>query len=130
MKKQYSHRNGLVLALVTSLMCTASLRAQPSVQGQWSAAPEFNGYWELDVATSGQYQITLRERPEEASYPIKAVKAEIEVAGRRLSTGVKSGDEAVSFELKLKSGRTRLQSWFTGKDGTSRGAYYATVTKL
>src|SRR5690606_13608166 len=41
-----------------------------------------NGYWEIQVAWSGRYEVTLRQRPEEAAFPIEATEARVEIGGR------------------------------------------------
>ena len=43
---------------------------------------------------------------------------------------IASDDTAVLFRMRLKKGKTKMQTWFTDKDGTSRGAYYVYVKRL
>ncbi len=38
--------------------------------------------------------------------------------------------QAVTFRIKLEAGKTRLQTWFTDDEGTSRGAYYVYAKRL
>jgi len=93
-------------------------------------APAFNGHWEINVAKAGNYRITLLERPTEADFPINAFKATLNVGGKSLSKMIKKGATQVSFELKLKAGRSQLRSTFTGKTAGERGAYYASVERI
>jgi hypothetical protein len=37
---------------------------------------------------------------------------------------------SAEFILDLKKGKTRLNTWFTGDDGLSLGAYWVYVSKL
>lgn len=91
--------------------------------------PAFNGHWEIDVAKAGTYRITLMERPSEAKFPIKATKATLNVGGKTLSKKIVKGAPQVSFEIKLKPGRTQLSSTIVDDAGTERGAYYASVQR-
>ena len=90
-------------------------------------APEFNGHWEIDVAQSGTYRITLLERPIEANHGIAASSALLEVGGQHVKQSIRRGAKQVHFDVKLNSGRTRLKSTLTDNSGTTRGAYYARV---
>ena len=37
---------------------------------------------------------------------------------------------AVQFQMPLKPGRTRLQTWLIDDQGNSRGAYYAAIERI
>jgi hypothetical protein len=67
------------------------------------------------------------ERPTEAKFPINATRVTLKVDGKTLSKEIVKGAAEVSFELKLKAGRTQLQSTIVDRAGTERGAYYARV---
>jgi hypothetical protein len=55
-------------------------------------------------------------------------KARLKVAGFDERRTVNPSDTAVSFSLKLKSGATKLQTWFYDADGAEiSGAYYVYV---
>ena len=107
-----------------------------------------NGAWNIVVARSGTYEIELRRWAREANAPLAAglpphpnpdgefpagmalpiVKARLKVAGFDESRTVGASDTAVSFSLKLKSGPTKLQTWFYDADGAEiSGAYYVYV---
>jgi arylsulfatase A-like enzyme len=92
-------------------------------------APAFNGHWEINIAESGYYTIALMERPTEAKFPINATRVTLKVDGKTLSKEIVKGAAEVSFELKLKAGRTQLQSTIVDRAGTERGAYYASVLR-
>jgi hypothetical protein len=102
----------------------------PAYQERLLARVKANGFWAVEVARAGKYAITLRERPAVAKYPLKAVKARLSVGKQEWNKPVAEGVTAVTFEVSLKPGKTRLQSWLTEKDGTSRGAYYVEVKFL
>ena len=99
---------------------------------------EANGFWAVDVARAGVYEIALRRWPIEADAPITAALAKgkaIAATHARLKIGgvdetkpIPENAHAVTFEVRLKAGQTRLETWFVDeKSGKSRGAYYAYV---
>ena len=100
---------------------------------------EGNGFWATLVSESGNYRFELRRWPEEADTPIsgaveggKAIpitEARLKIGDVELTKAVVPEDHAATFEVNLKAGSTRLQTWFTDKDGGSRGAYYVYVTR-
>lgn len=104
-------------------------RKLPWHQEVVAQAPAFNGHWEINVAKAGNYRITLMERPAEADFPINAVRATLKVGGQTLSKKVGRDARQVSFDLKLKAGRTRLESTIVDHAGAERGAYYASVLR-
>ena len=88
---------------------------------------EVNGFWETEVEKAGRYEITLRERPEEApAETMQARSAHLEIGAHQQTKPVAPGASAVSFEVRLDSGRTRLRSRLT----ENRGAYYAYARRL
>lgn len=112
-----------------------------------------NGYWDVDILNAGKYKLELMRWPKEAS---RNIKEEIPAStvpipgGRPFSAGkalnidnarlqiqdidniVAVTDEmkAASFSVDLEKGKTRLQTWFTGEEGMSLGAYYVYISKL
>lgn len=101
----------------------------PSGQEMVRRAVEANGFWALEVARAGTYEITLRQQPARAEYPIEATSARIKIGEAEFTQPVPSGATAVTFRVSLQSGTTRLQTWLDGKDGRSRGAYYVYVER-
>jgi hypothetical protein len=102
----------------------------PSGQDMVKKGLKANGFWAVEVARAGKYEITLRQQPAEAKFPIQAATARLTVGGLDLTQPVPSGATAVTFRADLKPGKTRLQSWLTEKSGESRGAYYVEVKYL
>ncbi|MDB4459085.1 arylsulfatase [bacterium] len=92
-------------------------------------APAFNGHWEIDVAKAGNYRITLLERPTEANFAINATNATLKVGDQSITKKIPSGSKQISFSIKLKAGRTQLQSTIVDDAGVERGAYYANVER-
>ena len=107
-----------------------------------------NGAWNLLVARSGTYEIELRRWAREANAPLAAglaphpnpdgafpagvalpiAKARLKVAGFDQSRAASASDTSVNFTVKLKSGPTKLQTWFYDAAGSEIcGAYYVYV---
>ncbi len=99
-----------------------------------------DGFWAVEIERSGTYQFELRRWPEEVNAPIndaipggKAItvtRARLKVADIDQTKPVPVDALTVTFQAKLKAGKTRLQTWFTDGDGTSRGAYYVYAKRL
>ena len=89
-----------------------------------------NGFWAIDVVQSGRYEIALRQQPPEAQFPIEGVTARIQVGDIKADQPIPPEATAVTFEMELKAGSTRLQTWFDREEGPSRGAFFADVKRL
>jgi hypothetical protein len=99
-----------------------------------------NGFWAVEVERNGKYEFALRRWPLEMDKPIttaiakgKAInvtKARLKIADVDVSKPVSADAHAVTFEVKLKAGKTQLQTWFIDDKGESRGAYYVYVKRL
>jgi len=123
--------------------------AHPQMRRGWQR----NGYWDIEVVQDGKYKFELMRWPKEAGRAIKegipaseipipggspfgpGIALDIENARLQIqnfdqSTSVSEAMERVTFEVQLKAGKTKLKTWFTGKDGLSLGAYYVYVSKL
>lgn len=93
-----------------------------------------NGFWAVEIERDGTCEFELRRWPIELDVPINgaiprgkaiaATSARVKIADVDVSKPVSTEDRAVTFQVKLKAGKTRLETWFTDGDGTSRGAYY------
>jgi len=110
----------------------------PWNQGHIRKGTRQNGFWAIEVERDGTYEISLRRWPRELDKPIAA-----DVPGGRAlpaqAARLKVGDfdktqkipkDACTsvFEVKLKAGKTRLQTWFMdGKGNLLCGAYYVYV---
>ncbi len=88
-----------------------------------------NGFWAVSVARAGEYEITLRERPALASFPIQAATARLRIGAIDLRQDIPAGATAVTFPVRLEAGSTRLQTWLTEARGTARGAYFVEVQR-
>jgi arylsulfatase len=110
-----------------------------------------NGAWEVLVERDGEYEISLRRWPEEADAAITApmpaykgvdgtfpegdalpvARAELKIGELREEKAVTADDKVVAFRLRLKSGRTGMQTWFRDAAGKEiAGAYYVSVRAL
>jgi len=86
-----------------------------------------NGFWAVDAARAGKYEITLRQQPAEAHFPISAHTARLKIGDREWQKPVPSGATSVTFPVELMTGETRLQTWLLEKTGETHGAYYVSV---
>ena len=124
-------------------------------QGQILRGVQKSGYWLIEVAEAGEYDIELRRWPKEADGTISGTlpdgrgtalpitHAHLFVAGHNhmsigekrsyqfegLTKPVRKGDKSVTFTMTLKKGPTALHTWFKGRDNTMLSAYYAYVRK-
>ena len=99
-----------------------------------------NGFWAVQIARDGAYEFTLRRWPAEVDAPIVAAipggKAIVATAARLkigeldLTKPISQDAAAVTFQVKLKAGKTKLQTWLVDDaSGQSRGAYYVDVRR-
>jgi len=112
----------------------------PWNQGAVRSGMQANGFWAVEVARDGRYQFELRRWPEELDAPINeaipggkaitASEARLKIANADMTVPVSRDARAVTFEVRLKAGKTRLQTWFMDDRGNSRGAYYVYVKRL
>ena len=102
----------------------------PSSQDQVEERVVANGFWALDVDHDGPYDITLRERPYEARFPIEAATARLRIGDSEQSKPVPNGASGVTFRAHLKPGPAQLETWLDGTDGKTRGAYYVEIRRL
>jgi hypothetical protein len=83
-----------------------------------------NGFWAVEIARPGRYEITLRRWPQEAEGPLEATRARLKVGEKELEQAVAPGAVKAVFEADLRAGPAFLRTWLTLVDGRSRGAYY------
>jgi len=109
-----------------------------------------NGAWNLLVEHEGQYELSLRRWPKEAATPIVSgvpeyqavdgtypagvalpvAEARLRVADVDETKPVHPGDQAVTYTVNLKAGRTQLQTWLYDAEGKEIcGAYYVYVER-
>jgi len=111
-----------------------------SEQGVVREGRAINGFWAVDVAHAGRYEIALRRWPLEVDTPItaaigggkavNATTARLKIGDIDLTEALEHGAKAVTFAVRLKKGNSRLQTWFIDDAGASRGAYYVYVKCL
>jgi arylsulfatase A-like enzyme len=99
-----------------------------------------NGFWAVEVERDGRYQFELRRWAKEldagineaidGGKAITATEARLTIADQDMTVPVSRNARAVTFDLRLKAGKTRLQTWFMDNRGNSRGAYYVYVKRL
>ncbi|MFC1597661.1 hypothetical protein ACFL5Q_06975 [Planctomycetota bacterium] len=113
----------------------------PWNQRQIRSGVAANGFWAVEIACDGRYEITLRRWPEEVDAPITAAVADgkaITATTARLSIGdidltqpIPKGAAGVTFRVELKVSKGKLQTWFSDEEsGESRGAYYVSVKRI
>jgi arylsulfatase A-like enzyme len=102
----------------------------PWNQGAIRSAPWANGWWAIEVARQGAYEFTLRQQPEEATFPIQATQARVKVGEVEATTPVPENATSVTLTLELPAGPARLQTWFTDAEaGKSRGAFFIEINR-
>jgi hypothetical protein len=89
-----------------------------------------NGYWALDVVRGGQYEVELRRWPRPSHLGIDARHARLKIGDVELEKVTSPYDESASFRVELAPGPTTLQTWLTGNNGKTRGAYFVYVRRL
>ena len=116
------------------------VRQAQSSQGAVGQGVQVSGFWAVEVARDGVYEFALRRWPKELDAPINAAvpggkaisatSARLKIADLDVTKAIPNGAHAVTFGVGLKAGKTRLQTWFTGDEGASWGAYYVYVRRL
>ncbi|MHC4455940.1 MAG: sulfatase-like hydrolase/transferase [Planctomycetota bacterium] len=107
-----------------------------------------DGFWAVEVAHDGMYEIALRRWPREVNRPITEIvdihesdptfepitvtDARLKVGDVDVSRPVQPEAEEVKFQVQLMADKTRLQAWFINGlgDGATFGAYYVYVKRL
>jgi len=139
----------------TKLSATEWLDVFVDQQGQIRRGVLKNGYWLIDVARAGQYEIELRRWPKETEGTISGTlpdgsgtalpinQAMLFVSGHNhlkisekksyqfegLTKRVNPKDKGVTFTMNLKKGPTALHTWFKGKNELMLSAYYVYVNR-
>ena len=108
----------------------ADIRDIPWNQTVIRQAPWANGYWMIEVAEAGEYEITLRHQPAAAEKPLEADAARVKIGDVDESRPIEAGATAVKLNLKLPAGPQQMQTWLTAADGQSRGAFFVEVRRL
>lgn len=124
-------------------------------QGQIRRGVLKNGYWLIDVARAGEYEIELRRWPKETDGTINGTLPDgsgtalpinqamlfmsghnhLRIAEKKayqfegLTKRVNPKDKGVTFTMNLKKGPTALHTWFKGKNELMLSAYYVYVNR-
>ena len=99
-------------------------------QRQLAGRPKANGFWAVEVERAGRYRFTLRERPVVAKHPLPAGVARLKIGQLVLNKAIEPGATGVTFEVDLKPGETRLETWLAETGGEVRGAFFVEVEYL
>ena len=139
----------------TKLSATEWLDVFIDQQGQILRGVQKSGYWLIDVARAGEYEIELRRWPKESEGTINGTLPDgtgnalpitqamlylsghnhLEIAQKRsyrfegLTKPVREGDKAITFTMNLKKGPTALHTWFQGRNNTMLSAYYVYLNR-
>ena len=94
-----------------------------------------NGFWAVDVARAGRYDITLRRWPAQAKRPLRekfinVATARLTVANVDKTAPVGAAANAATFKVTLPAGETKLQAQFIDAKGKAAGAFYVYVNYL
>ena len=137
----------------TKLSATEWLDVFVDQQGQIFRGVQKSGYWLLDIAQSGEYEIELRRWPKEADGAIRGTlpngegKAlpiteamlyvsdhnHLDIGQKKayqfegLTKRVTQKDKAITFTMSLKKGPVALHTWFKGQNNTMLSAYYVYI---
>ena len=120
--------------------------------GQVERGQRADGFWAVEVAESGLYEISLRRWPPEVDRPISnsltrsrmtspgrepqmltgVTEARLSVGGVDVTQPVPPDAAEVKFRVPLEAGEARLQAWFIHglNNGATHGAYYVGVKRL
>ena len=94
-------------------------------------APRANGYWMIHVSQPGKYEVTLRQRPTIARFPIQANHARVKIGEIEARKAIPDGATAVTLSMDLKPGPARMQTWFSDEgSGESRGAFFVEARRV
>jgi arylsulfatase A-like enzyme len=105
-------------------------RSVPWHQGMIKRSPKANGFWAVEVMQDGKYEITLRGRPQQVGYVLKATRAKLKIGETMIEQPVTKGSTAVTFAVDLKAGKAKLQTWLIEPGGAQRGAFFVDVRRL
>ena len=117
-------------------------------QGQIRHGLECNGYWAVDFAHDGEYRFELRRWPKEENRRLtegisdenidlynggRALNLElatIKIGDHEQTQTISESDKGISFIFQLSAGETKLQTYLTGSDGLTVGAYYVYASRI
>ncbi|EMI54395.1 arylsulfatase [Rhodopirellula sallentina] len=84
-----------------------------------------NGFWAIDVARAGNYDIRVSRFPDDAKAPMKAKQVRLRVGENEQTQNVQPTDVSAKFSTHLETGHHIVQAWLTDETtGKQRGAYF------
>lgn len=105
-----------------------------------------DGFWAIEVAQDGNYELAVRRWPREVAQPINAVDSSdrngsegivatdvrLKIADIDETKPIPTGAEEVVFRVTLEAGKTRCQAWLVNglNDGKVYGAYYVYAKRV
>jgi arylsulfatase A-like enzyme len=115
--------------------------------------PLLNGYWDIEVMSSGKYKIELMRWPKEADRAIREgipastipipggqplgkgnaldiVSARLKIQEFDETVNITEEMKSAGFVINLEKGKTKLHTWFICGNGMSSGAYYVSISAL
>jgi arylsulfatase A-like enzyme len=102
-----------------------TVREIPWDQSHVEALPAVNGWWWIDVARAGRYEVTLRHRPAGAEIPLRATTARVKIGEVEAQARVTTGASTVTFSVDLPAGPARLETFLSDEAaGETRGAFF------
>ncbi len=102
----------------------------PWSQGHIQRGLVGNGFWAVEVLRPGDYRFELRRWPDVVDEPIEATHAGLKIGAVEMDQPVRPGAAKTTFTVRLRPGKTRLQTWLTMPNGKTRGAYYVYVERV
>jgi arylsulfatase A-like enzyme len=108
-----------------------TVREIPWDQAQIRAMPAVNGWWMVDVAKAGQYEITLRHKPAKVDFPLEATLARVRLGGIEAAAPSPPGASSVTLNMELPAGPARLDTTLVDEaSGVSRGAFFVEISRI
>lgn len=89
--------------------------------------PPSNGFWAIEVARAGKYEVVLRSRPGPLDKPLIAKHARLKIRDLEWQQDVEPADSQALFTVELPAGAATLQTWLDAEGKPSRGAYFVDV---
>jgi arylsulfatase A-like enzyme len=119
----------------TTLNCMdwhAPLAAIPWSQSNIAGNPdaEANGFWAVEVAQRGRYEITLRARPAGVDHQMKRGEARVKIGDVEAKCPISDGADSAKIVVELAPGPAKLQTWLKEDGRGERGAFFVDVKRL
>ena len=89
-----------------------------------------NGFWSIEVAQAGTYEVSLFRWPDQEDLAMESSSARIKLDSHEASKALSTDDTEAVFEVELDAGPNTLQTWLTNQDGEEYGAYFVKVRRL